>query len=435
MERNLNGNINHSMNFMDEKLRKHWISRKLGRKTNVTFMSYIVLALILGITLGFTVNIYSISHSPLRYTDIAPKNSQIQPNITVISQGNSYWHNVNGYSTEIGSEIVIGHDFDFWNEEWRSWITLNLTQIPDSVTITSVGLDLSIEGKPEVCDEVDGQIFIMGMNQNPASIGSSHLIFDLIGNSTQSLGDWSLIDEDSMFSISQNISLELNQAGQEYFTSSLERNWAALGFSDYFDGGSDSDSDEGLQMVLNSVTIGFTYLNESGMGRYDRPADNIDPITDDEENDLPMFLPIALGSILIVGILFLIIRFGPQSKKTPYIRNKSSTSEKIYPFRQSSTKKAKSTSKREQRKREKALLYKFQKIIKISKSVSMEYVAGHLEISKQELFDLLIAWNSRLPFKIDGEMIIVDDLDDFLVNLDKNFSEWDDKSNSKIGKN
>ncbi|MHA1520355.1 MAG: hypothetical protein ACTSRK_09240 [Promethearchaeota archaeon] len=395
---------------------------------------YLIFCLISWSVIGIIALNLPASITPIQGIRDNPKISQIQQNISVISQGHTYWHNVEGYSMEYGSDIVIGHDYDFWNEEWRSWITFNLTQIPDSATITSVGIMLSIEGKPEVCDEVDGQIFLSGMDQNPVSMESAHLLFDLIGNYTKNYGDWSLDDSDSMFSISQNISFDLNQDGNDYFSDSLERDWATLGFSDFFDGGSDSDSDEGLRMFLRSFTIGFTYLNESGLARYDNPPDFPTDTFDDSESSGSSGSIIIIGGIILIGILLLIIRFGPQSKRTQYIRNESTNSDKIYPFRKPLTKSPSPESKKEHKKREKALLYKFQQIMKISKSVSMDYIAGNLAITKQELFDLLISWKSRLPFKIDGEMIIVDDLNDFIANLDENFAEWDEKSNLKDGK-
>jgi hypothetical protein len=83
---------------------------------------------------------------------------------------------------------------------------------------------------------------------------------------------------------------------------------------------------------------------------------------------------------------------------------------------------------------EKILLEKFRKILKMTQRVKKSEVAQGLGITESELFQKLIGWSDLLPFKIDDEMIIVDDISAFTEALDQQFNDWGNKEASKDGK-
>ncbi len=71
--------------------------------------------------------------------------------------------------------------------------------------------------------------------------------------------------------------------------------------------------------------------------------------------------------------------------------------------------------------REMELLQKFQKIINISQEVSQAQIAKYLNISEGELFEYIVEWSNTIPFKIKRDMIIVEDVTDFMRALDKQY--------------
>jgi hypothetical protein len=79
-------------------------------------------------------------------------------------------------------------------------------------------------------------------------------------------------------------------------------------------------------------------------------------------------------------------------------------------------------------------LERFQKIMKMSKSIKKVEVAELLGIPETELLHRLLDWSEQLPFKIDGDMIIVEDISAFTAALDKQFSDWEDSESTKYGK-
>ena len=72
---------------------------------------------------------------------------------------------------------------------------------------------------------------------------------------------------------------------------------------------------------------------------------------------------------------------------------------------------------------EKRMLEKFESILEMSDRVSLQQVAKSLAISEAQLFEMLIHWQDRLPFKIDGEMIEVEDADDFSQSIREQIAE------------
>jgi Galactose oxidase, central domain len=83
---------------------------------------------------------------------------------------------------------------------------------------------------------------------------------------------------------------------------------------------------------------------------------------------------------------------------------------------------------------EKQLLGKFKSILNMSQKVPVSSVADNLEVSEKVLFAQLIKWNKTIPFKIDGDMIVVDNLSDFVTALDGQFDEWQERDITKEGK-
>ena len=57
-----------------------------------------------------------------------------------------------------------------------------------------------------------------------------------------------------------------------------------------------------------------------------------------------------------------------------------------------------------------------------------------MKISKDDLTMKLFEWGDDLPFKIDEDVIVVDDMNQFTSALDAQFADWDDKELSKEGK-
>jgi len=71
------------------------------------------------------------------------------------------------------------------------------------------------------------------------------------------------------------------------------------------------------------------------------------------------------------------------------------------------------------------LLQKFKEVLKASQRVKKAEVADYLGITERELFSKLMMWQ-HLGFKIDGDFIIVENLDSFINALDQQFTEWED---------
>ena len=72
---------------------------------------------------------------------------------------------------------------------------------------------------------------------------------------------------------------------------------------------------------------------------------------------------------------------------------------------------------------EKRMLEKFESILEMSERVSLQHVAKSLATSENQLFEMLIQWQDRLPFKIDGDMIEVEDTDDFSQSIREQIAE------------
>ncbi|MHA1700242.1 MAG: hypothetical protein ACTSWN_15470 [Promethearchaeota archaeon] len=80
------------------------------------------------------------------------------------------------------------------------------------------------------------------------------------------------------------------------------------------------------------------------------------------------------------------------------------------------------------------LLKNFKGIMEISQRVKQSQVAKYLGITEDELFAKLIKWRHQIPFKIDADLIVVDDITEFTDALDREFASWKEKEQGKIGK-
>lgn len=383
---------------------------------------------------------YSLSYAPSMHVKASSESDILKLSSGVIS-----WHHLDGYSVNSSNQLIIGHEFDFWNEEWRSWLTLNISALPENCSIESAEFAFKILGKPQECDELDFQLVIVGMETLPSLPFSSGTeiasLFDEMKSSPELSNNLSKLDSEEDFVINQNLTMGLNQSGLDYISSGLTRDWLTFGFYDYDDGGSDSNSDEGVIFALQSFQIEYIHENTTVRDSFLPSAEDIqDVITDDDGNsNSNIGIILIFGGILLVGILVIVALYGPQIKTTEYSSNKGASTT-IHPFKTTppsnfqAKKQSKKQTKIKNRKRNKELLQKFTELLQISHRISIADAAAYMEISKPELLNLLVKWNEKLPFKIDGDLINFDDMDGFMSSLDEEFSDWENHQENKNGK-
>jgi len=80
------------------------------------------------------------------------------------------------------------------------------------------------------------------------------------------------------------------------------------------------------------------------------------------------------------------------------------------------------------------LLQRFEQLLRVSQRIKKNEVAVFLELSDVDLLRKLVEWGQFLPFKIDGDMIVVDSIADFTSMLDAQFDAWDGSERVKYGK-
>jgi PKD repeat protein len=90
--------------------------------------------------------------------------------------------------------------------------------------------------------------------------------------------------------------------------------------------------------------------------------------------------------------------------------------------------------KMQQIQQEQALLTKFKRVMNLASEIKQSQAAEMLGITEKELTLKLFEWSEQMPFKIKGEMIVVDDISAFTAALDKQFTEWGIKEQAKDGK-
>jgi hypothetical protein len=136
----------------------------------------------------------------------------------------------------------------------------------------------------------------------------------------------------------------------------------------------------------------------------------------------------VLAAIATITLITLILNF--KNRKTIIKRKKSQNRlSPNLPTRQQ----AQIQYKIRKQQKEWILLQKFREILLISNKVSIQRLITWLNISEKELLDYLLEWK-ELGFKIENDIVIVDDLKNFRKALDEQFSEWQEKESSKHGK-
>ncbi|OLS16022.1 MAG: hypothetical protein RBG13Loki_0350 [Promethearchaeota archaeon CR_4] len=196
---------------------------------------------------------------------------------TTTYRGYVHWHHTDGYAKYNDTTMNIGHDFDFWNEEWRGFTEWNISSIPDDTMITYVGVQLTVNGAPGECDHQSAQVCFYEMANRPSLIGpSAQTLFDDAGNGIQYYYGASY----TITASGSTPFIKLGQSAVDALSSARTNDWFAVGFIDFFDGGTESSDDEGL--IFSSAVLQVIYY-EGGDDVY-------------EENDL-------LGSVanLVLG--------------------------------------------------------------------------------------------------------------------------------------
>ncbi|MHA1699043.1 MAG: hypothetical protein ACTSWN_09420 [Promethearchaeota archaeon] len=80
------------------------------------------------------------------------------------------------------------------------------------------------------------------------------------------------------------------------------------------------------------------------------------------------------------------------------------------------------------------LLEKFKKIIKVTQRINKSEVARYLGISDIGLLSFIADLGEDLPVKIDADYIVVDNFNDFVDYIAKQFGTWSEMESTKEGK-
>ena len=83
---------------------------------------------------------------------------------------------------------------------------------------------------------------------------------------------------------------------------------------------------------------------------------------------------------------------------------------------------------------EKKLLKQFKEILNNNQEVAIDSLALDLGMSGKLAMTKLVQWHNSIPFEIDGNMLVVEDLSQFIDALDGQFDDWQDKEITKSGK-
>lgn len=76
------------------------------------------------------------------------------------------------------------------------------------------------------------------------------------------------------------------------------------------------------------------------------------------------------------------------------------------------------------------------KIVAVTESLEIDRLAKVLEIDSEEVWKNIFDWASKFGFKIKDDKIIfgTGDISGFVSELDRHFSDWDEKSKERTGK-
>ncbi|WP_371803156.1 hypothetical protein [Candidatus Lokiarchaeum ossiferum] len=360
--------------------------------------------------------------------------------LTKTLSGYSYFHDNDGYTGFYGESIQIGHEFDFYNEEWRGWAEWDISDIPESANITAAGLRIDVTGIPVSCDYQRAQLDVYQMTNQPSlSINDPELLFLDAGSGLHLRENVSYpLSDNGVYPTSTSF-ITLDHVAIQILNASTASGWFAVGFSDYYhsDLGHDSDQDEGVIFEILAFEINYTEGGQAYSQNFsqDDPSGSGSTTTETSTGDGGAIDPASI-IIIVVTIVVILIAVGITQKRN---QNRSKSSE--YSLLHSSGSQAVGqkqfkTKKKESKNRvnEKKLLKKFKSIMEISQRISIESVATSLEVTEKQLFELLLKWKKSLPVIIDGDFILINDITEFVGALDQEFSDWDSHQKTKDGK-
>jgi hypothetical protein len=343
--------------------------------------------------------------------------------------GYAYHHASSGYDGEINDKMYVGRDFDFFNERWRGFTEFDISTIPDSANITHLRLRLYISGKPKVCDNQRAQIGFFPMQFQPSQTSYDFkTLFEDIGNGTQyNNADQYILSEDGFYPGNTTWINFGNDSIHDIQTALID-DWFAFGVTDYYIDslGHDSDQDEGMIFEISTLEINYSINAESYLAQYEGEIDTSGQPRGSANDSGTIAIIIILITMLIAVVLVALRKRFDEPEKSGHTLFKSTDN--------ISEKERNSVNHRKKVKEEKIQLKKFKEILEMSQRVKIADIAKSLGMDYNDLFEKLLKWNKGIPFKIDGEMIVVEDMNTFIGALDQEFQQWENQESTEEGK-
>lgn len=179
--------------------------------------------------------------------------------IPVLSSGFVYWHRNDGYvvqSTD-NNQTKIGHDFDYWNEAWRGWYTLDVSGFNSSTQILSVQLKFRIVGKPDEANSARAQLGFYYQEQNPLIYEMKEDLYNRFNSGTQLRnGGYFSVSEITSFPTETDY-IDLGTLGAKIFERNIQKGVFSFSILDQFEGAEKEEYDEGLILELIDVLIEY----------------------------------------------------------------------------------------------------------------------------------------------------------------------------------
>jgi len=374
------------------------------------------------------------SNSPQNINCLSPQN-QAADSILKTSQGFSYWHRTEGYSATFDQKVSIGHDYDFYNEEWRGFVEWDLSNILLGANITFFGLKLDISGKPGECDNLGGQLKAFPMGLRPSLEPSAESLFIDAGDGiAYSISPSNEIGQMGEFPIEGF--LNMGAQACEDLNSSTAKGWFGMGFIAQDSGSEEQSDDKGLIFTISAIRIEYslglntglsletTFLSGTDIQQTTTSANGVNP----DVESTTLFVIIAIGLVFLIGIGF-VVNFSRQNQMTQNSLKLNNSDRDEKPKNRIALRHGVKHAKQDH-----LLLKKFRSILEITHRVSTSDIATSLGLSKEDLFEYLLLWKKTIPFKIDGDDILVENVQEFMGALDQEFSAWDEKVENKQGK-
>jgi Concanavalin A-like lectin/glucanases superfamily len=145
----------------------------------------------------------------------------------------------------------------------------------------------------------------------------------------------------------------------------------------------------------------------------------------DENSNILNSIYYGIGFSLVILISISSIRF----LKKKYDKRKMNSTDS-----ESTNDKSNTVSVKRKLRQDQKILSDFKRVMKLANEIKQSQVAEMLGISEKALSAKLLEWSTQIPFKIKGEMIVVDDISAFMFALDSQFSDWELKEQDKEGK-